>query len=123
MVTEQDAVRLLKRMVVAINEKDLDALVACFDPDYESVQPVHPERSFHGRQRLAENWSWVFQRFDDFEATVLDFAVREDSIWTEWIWHGIDDGDDHVTVRGVMIFTVAGGAFRCGRLYLEPVGS
>lgn len=123
MVTEQDAAKLLRRLVKAINDNDLDALVACFDPDYESVQPVHPERSFQGRRRLAENWDWVFQRFDRFEATVLDFAVREGRIWTDWIWHGIDDNDEHVTVRGVMILTVEGAVFRCGRLYLEPVGA
>jgi hypothetical protein len=121
MVTEQEAARLLKTMTDAINQKDLDRMVDCFDADYESIQPAHPDRSFRGRDRLADNWKWVFRRFDMFEATVLDFAVRDETIWTEWIWRGIDENDDHVTVRGVMIFTVNRGVFQCGRLYLEPV--
>jgi hypothetical protein len=123
MMTEQDALRILQQMVSAINHKDLDSLVGCFHPDYESVQPVHPERSFRGRHRLAENWGWVFERFDEFSATVLDFAVRENVIWTEWVWEANSPDADSVVVRGVMIFTVSEGCFRTGRLYLEPIRS
>ncbi len=123
MVTEQEAARLLNTMAMAINNKDLPTLVSCFHSDYESIQPVHPERSFRGQQRLGENWNWVFQRFDAFNARIIDFSVRENTIWSEWIWHGTDDTEDDIVVRGVMILTVDSGCFRAGRLYMEPVRS
>src|SRR5947209_11573753 len=35
-------------MIQALNRHDLDAMVACFAPDFRSEQPIHPERNFTG---------------------------------------------------------------------------
>ncbi len=116
-----EIVAKLYHLVSAINRHDLDELVSHFHEDYESIQPVHPERSFCGRDRVRENWEWVFQRFSDFRAQVIDFAVRDCTVWTEWTWQGTAPDGAHVVVRGVMILTVDGDLFRHGKLYLEPV--
>ena len=42
-----------ERLHAAMNARDIDAFVACFDEDYESEQPAHPDRAFRGRERRA----------------------------------------------------------------------
>ena len=122
-MTDRSAAAFLHRMVNAINNHDLSALVSCFHSDYQSIQPVHPERSFQGLTRVAENWRWVFERYSDFRVQVLDFAVRDETIWSEWLWEGTDPDEVEVRVRGVMILTIEDDRARVGRLYLEPVRS
>jgi hypothetical protein len=114
---------LLERLVTALNEHDLESLIACFHLDYLSEQPAHPARSFTGRDNVARNWAWVFDQFEDFQANLLDVSVRDTTIWTEWQWWGTDQSGIRVEVRGVMIFEVENGVFRSGRLYLEPVSN
>lgn len=112
---------ILERAVHAMNSHDLDALVACFHPEYESIQPVHPRRSFRGREHVVQNWEWVFDRFPDFHAELVDCLIDDRTAWTEWRWTGTDIDGEEVEVRGVMILMVAGDMIRSGRLYLEPV--
>ena len=45
-----DAERVIERYRDAMTTHDLDALLDCFDPDYESVQPLNPHRDFRGRR-------------------------------------------------------------------------
>jgi hypothetical protein len=112
---------VLERFVTALNQQDLELLLSCFHPDYKSDQPAHPERSFYGRDRVAENWSWVFDQFDEFNAEILNLISGNDEVWTEWRWVGIDAEDNVIEVRGVMIFEIDDDLFRYGRLYMEPV--
>ena len=44
----QDPSSVLERLHGAMNRHDLAGLVACFDEDYDSQQPVHPDRAFRG---------------------------------------------------------------------------
>lgn len=104
-----------------MNAHDLEALVSCFHPDYESIQPVHPQRSFQGREHVAQNWEWVFQRYPDFSAELVDCLIQGQTAWTEWRWTATEEDGEGIDVRGVMILTVIDGMFRHGRLYLEPV--
>lgn len=115
------ALELLRRAIEAMNRHDLDALVACFHPEYESIQPVHPERNFRGRAHVVRNWTWVFERFPDFEAEIIDYAIQDQTVWTEWRWLATDTDGGAIEVCGVMILTYQDGTFRSGRLYLEPV--
>lgn len=112
---------VLRRLVTALNAHDLEDLLACFHPEYESEQPVHPQRGFQGKARLAENWSWVFESFEDFEVQLIDHALQGNTVWTEWRWTGTHPGGRAFEVRGIMILEVEGELFRCGRLYLEPL--
>ena len=52
--------RVLARLERAANAHDVDALVACFAPDYRNDTPVHPERSFTGREQVRRNWEQIF---------------------------------------------------------------
>jgi hypothetical protein len=45
--------RVVARMHAAINAHDIDAFVACFAADYDSMPPAHPHRAFRGPSRCA----------------------------------------------------------------------
>jgi len=112
---------LLERLRQATNAHDLDALVACFAPDYRNETPTHPERGFTGREQVRTNWEQIFSVVPDIHAEVLRYAVDGDAVWSEWEHRGTrPDGSAHV-MRGVVIFGVEEGLATWARFYLEPV--
>ena len=46
------AKEVVTRLHAAMNAHDIDAFVSLFDPDYDSRQPVHPDRAFRGRDPI-----------------------------------------------------------------------
>lgn len=116
MVTE-----VLERLRDAQNRHDLDAFVACFDPQYRSEQPVHPDRAFVGRQQVHTNWAEVFAGVPDFQAELLRSAEQTDTWWAEWHWQGTRTDGTRLDMRGVTIFGVRDDRIVWGRLYLEDV--
>ena len=119
--SEDDAAAVLARLERATNAHDLNALVACFDPDYRNDTPAHPERSFTGREQVRRNWQQIFAAVPDVTATVVRFAVNGNEAWSEWEHRGTRrDGSAHM-MRGVVIFGVGNGSLIWARLYLEPV--
>jgi len=112
---------VLDRLVKAMNEHDLEALLACFDPEYRSEQPAHPNRGFGGRQQVQKNWTALFGGIPDFRADLLNAAVEGETVWTEWRWSGTRGDETPLDVRGVTVFGTEGGAITWGRLYMEEV--
>jgi ketosteroid isomerase-like protein len=116
-----DSARVLARLEGAANAHDVNALVACFAPDYRNDTPAHPERSFTGREQVRRNWEQIFASIPDITATVLRSVVNGDEIWSEWEHRGTrPDGSLHV-MRGVVIFGVGEGLLTWARFFLEPV--
>jgi ketosteroid isomerase-like protein len=116
-----DAAGMLARLERATNAHDLDALVACFAPDYRNETPAHPERGFTGREQVRMNWEKIFAFIPDITARVLRSAVNGGEAWSEWEHRGTRrDGTAHV-MRGVVIFGVGQGLLTWARFYLEPV--
>lgn len=119
--TSDGAAGVLARLERATNARDMNALVACFAPDYRNDTPAHPERSFTGREQVSRNWEQIFAAIPDLTATVLRSAVNGNEIWSEWEHRGTRrDGSAHV-MRGVVIFGVADGLLCWARFYLEAV--
>jgi limonene-1,2-epoxide hydrolase len=109
------------RLQRAVADRDLEAVVACFAPEYRNETPAHPERSFTGRDQVRLNWTQIFDAIPDIEAKVLNLAVDGSVVWTEWEHRGTrPDGSAHL-MRGVVIFGVANGLIEWARFYLEPV--
>ena len=116
-----DAAGVLARLERATNAHDVDAMVACFAPDYRNDTPAHPERSFTGREQVRRNWEQIFAAIPDLTANVLRSAVHGNEAWSEWEHRGTRrDGSVHL-MRGVVIFGVADGLLTWARFYLEPV--
>ena len=112
---------LLERLQATQNQHDLEAFVDCLDPDYQSEQPVHPDRAFQGREQARQNWSAIFSSMPDFHSELLRAATEGEAAWGEWRWSGTRADGTRLEMRGVTIFGVRDGRITWGRLYMETV--
>ena len=113
--------RLVARMHAAMNAHDIDAFVACFAADYDSVQPAHPDRAFRGREQVRANWSAVFGGVPDFRAELIRVDAAGDVAWTEWRWAGTQADGGRLDMAGVIVLGVRNDLVAWARLYVEPV--
>ncbi len=114
---------VLARLTAAMNRRDLAAFVECFDPDYESEQPAHPDRYFRGRAQVEQNWATMFAGLPDFRAEVVRTAVQGDTLWVEWRWTGTRADGTRMEACGACVFGVRAGRLARGRLYMEEVAT
>ncbi len=105
----------------AISGHDLDALTACFDPDYRSEFPVHLDRAFRGHAQMRKNWAQIFAGVPNIQATLLHTVEDGDTVWAEWEWTGTRRDGARFWQRGVTIQGVQHGRVVWARLYMEPV--
>ena len=112
-------ISVIERLQQAQNAHDLEAFLACFSPDYHSVQPVHPDRAFQGSDQVSKNWSTIFQDIPDFHSELLRWAIEGDTVWTEWHWFGTRRDGTQFDLRGVTIFGIQTDQIKWGRLYME----
>jgi ketosteroid isomerase-like protein len=113
---------LLERLKGAMNSHDAEGVAALFADDYQSFQPVHPNRGFGGRHQVAANWSAVFDGVPDFRAELVA-SVDGDVEWGEWEWRGNHNDGSAFLMRGVTILVERDGLVAHARLYMEPVES
>jgi ketosteroid isomerase-like protein len=112
---------VIERVRDAMNARDVEALVACFQEDYRSEQPVHPDRAFGGREQVRENWSAIFAGVPDFTAELVAATADGDTEWSEWRWRGTQADGTKLDMAGVIVAGVSGEALTWARLYVEPV--
>jgi ketosteroid isomerase-like protein len=112
-------IEVLEHLHRALNQHDLEAFLACFDPDYTSEQPVHPNRGFGGREQVEKNWTAVFEGIPDFHAELLATATEGETLWSEWHWTGTRANEAPLDMRGVTLFGIQNGRIVSGRLYME----
>ena len=115
------AAEVVERLHQAMNEHDLGAFVACFDPGYRSEQPAHPNRGFGGREQVEKNWSALFGGIPDFHAELRTTATAGETLWAEWHWTGTRETEAAFEMRGVTVFEIRNGRIVSGRLYMEEV--
>ena len=113
---------VMNRLLAATNGHDLDALVACFAPDYRSEQPAHPSRAFQGSAQVRENWTSVFAGVPDFHTELLVSVTTDDGIEIgEWRWSGRYTDGSPFAMRGVIVLGIEDEHIAWGRLYMEQV--
>ena len=119
--TTGDPAAVVRTLQGATNAHDLDAIVACFAPDYRNETPVHPARGFTGNDQVRRNWTQLLGAIPDLCAEVVALAVSGTTVWSEWEHRGTrPDGTGHL-MRGVIVFTVDAGLIASARFFLEPV--
>jgi len=119
--TQSSPTVVFERMIQAANRHDLEAMVACFAPDFRSEQPFSPERNFVGQAGVRKNWSFFFSTMPDFQAEVLSKAVEGDTVWAELHYHGTQvDGKKQAT-RGVTISGIQGDQIVWSKLYIVTI--
>jgi hypothetical protein len=107
---------VVERLDAALNARDVDAMVALFAPDYDSVQPAHPDRAFTGREQVRENWSEIFAGVPDFRSELVRRCAEGDTVWSEWRWQGTE-----LDMAGVIVMGIRDEQIAWARLYVEPV--
>jgi ketosteroid isomerase-like protein len=112
---------VLERLLGAINDHDLDAMVSCFAEGYTNETPVHPPRGFRGQEQVRTNWSQIFAAVPNIQARTVRSTVDGDTLWTEWDITGDRADGAAFLMRGVVIFGLAGDTIASARFYLEPV--
>lgn len=112
---------LLERLRRAVDAHDIEAVVACFAPDYRNETPAHPARGFEGHEQVRTNWTRIFAGLPDISATVVRAAIDGDVVWSEWELGGHRPDGVRQVLRGVIVFGATAGAFAWARFYLEPV--
>jgi len=110
-----------ERVHAAMNAHDIEAFVACFEEDYESEQPAHPDRAFRGREHVRRNWSEIFEGVADFKSELIEAGATGETEWSEWRWRGTQSDGSPLDMAGVIVGGVRGGRLRWARLYVEPV--
>ena len=110
-----------EQLLAAMNARDIDAFVACFHDDYESEQPAHPDRAFHGSDQVRRNWSAIFESTPDFRAELVRVDAVDGAEWSEWRWHGTHPNGSVLDMAGVIVAGVRDGRMSRARLYVEPV--
>lgn len=112
---------IVQRLRRAWNARDVAALLVCFHVDYESLQPLHPERNFWGRAGLERCWGILFESIPDLHAELLRCAAAGDVVWTEWRWTGNPLGGGSFLAGGVMVFGLRDSQIAWARIYTETV--
>jgi ketosteroid isomerase-like protein len=116
-----DPSAVVARLLRATNAHDLEAIVACFAPNYENRTPAHPARGFVGQEQVRRNWTQILAGVPDLETHLIASVADGDWVWTEQEHRGTRrDGSPHV-LRGVVVFRVAHGVITQARFYLEPL--
>ena len=119
--TQSSPQTVFECMVQAANRHDLEAMVACFAPDFRSEQPFYPERNFVGQEGVRKNWSFFFSTMPDFRVEVLSEAVAGDTVWAELLYRGTQvDGKKQAT-RGVTLSGIQGNQIVWTKLYIMTV--
>jgi ketosteroid isomerase-like protein len=112
---------VIRRLCAAIEQRDMQALLDCFAPDYRSEHPLHPHDAYEGRAQIERTWSRPLRDARDLDVDLLRCAVDGDVIWTEWRWRGNWPNGTSFELAGVIIFGVADDRIAWGRLYMEPL--
>ncbi len=121
MSTQPSPMSVIERLHKAMNQHDLETFVDCFDPDYRSEWPCHPDRAFVGNEQVRKNWSNTFSNRPDFQSDLIRSAVSGDTVWCEWHWHGTRADKTAFDMQGVIIFGIRNDRIIWGRLYMESV--
>jgi ketosteroid isomerase-like protein len=112
---------VLERLTAAQNAHDLEAMLACFRPDYRSEQPLFPSRAFQGVEQVRANWSALLTAIRDFRAEIVRSAVEGDTVFAEVHWTGTKADGTPLDERGVVIGGIAGERIAWLRLYVDEV--
>jgi len=112
-VSEAEA--LLRRYLKAQEDKDLDALVACWHPEVEVVHPMRPDRNWSGLDTYRRQWKLIWELTPDSRFEVVSTAVVGNRVYLE----ALTEMSDGTMVPHMNVLEVEDGMIRRGRVYTD----
>jgi ketosteroid isomerase-like protein len=112
---------VVRRLIDALNRRDLEALIDCFDPDVRTEFPTQPQRGVHGREYIRAYWEDALEGAGDVRARLYRCAADGDTVLSEWCWHGTRVDGSAFARAGMTVHGIVDGRIAWQRLYLEPV--
>lgn len=112
---------IFESMIEAANRHDLEAMVACFAPDYRGELPFTPEKNFIGQAGVRKNWGFFFATMPDFQVEIRSVAVEGETVWAEVFFHGTQTDGVKRMMQGVNIMGMQSGKIAWGKLYQNPI--
>jgi limonene-1,2-epoxide hydrolase len=79
---------VVRRLIDALNRRDLEALIDCFDPDVRTEFPTQPRRGVHGREYIRAYWEDALEGAGEVDAKLFRCAADGDTVLSEWCWYG-----------------------------------
>jgi hypothetical protein len=113
---------IVTRFQQAINQHDLDGLLCCLHPQYREEKPLFGESGLLGREQIRQQWQKLFARVPDLQADADRWAVHDETVWTQWCWHGRESSGDYFELSGTTLFGVETDSILWGRFSLLPTG-
>jgi limonene-1,2-epoxide hydrolase len=112
---------IFESMIEAANRHDLEAMVACFAPEYRGELPFTPERNCTDQAGVRTNWGSFFSAMPDFHVEILREAVEGETVWAEVFFQGTQTDGGKRLMRGVNIMGRQSSKIAWGRLYQQTV--
>lgn len=81
---ETKRIIVIERLQQTQNTQDLEALLACFVPNFQGNHPLHPESGFEGIEGARKNWFGIFYAIPNFHSELLRSAVEGNTAQAEW---------------------------------------
>src|ERR1700751_283108 len=72
----------------AVASHEPDRVADFFRTDSRFDLPVHPARSFTGRDQARQNWSMIFATVPDLRIDLADATHEGHTCWAEWNYSG-----------------------------------
>jgi SnoaL-like domain len=115
-MTNEDPRAAFDRYIAALASRDINVLRECMDPDFASINPLRPSRSFQGRDTFLDAWTRNWDALPDLRTEVGRTAVTDGHIWFE---SRRVRGDGSVMACGVNIVRIENGRFRESTTYID----
>ena len=99
-------IAVIERIKEAVNRRDLDGLMACYDPGIRGEEPTLKDRDFRGIDQLRANWETILAALPDLDMELVDSVSDGERVWAEWRWRGSRTNGTRIVRRGVIIYDV-----------------
>ena len=110
-----DAEAVLRRYLKAQEDKDLEALVSCWDADVEVTHPMRPDLSWRGVDTYRRAWARIWETNPHSRFEVVSTAVTGNRIYLE----ALVEHADGMMVPNMNILEIENGKIRRGRVYTD----
>ena len=119
-MTDEQTLHVAARLFTAIEDGDLDAVAACYDPAI--VVWTNVDRRDQDLARSLRVLAWLCSRLEARRYEVVRRDLIPGGFLQEHVLHGIAPDGSEVAMPACIIATVAGGRITGMHEYLDPAG-